>query len=209
MNYIYDIYLNFNKILYDFFDWNKDDKIIHIKKIPIFKISNNNLKKIISHDIKINEALLNEISNKTESWNYNLEYKTCAIFTDGDDIIAIQFDSLGKSERKSFLQMDEELEILNSIKRYKEVFISFKILSKTIIQFKTRKQLSDEQFINSELKNIDNAKLEFIYFECFNKKETNKNLIIKNIKKISKSSKTYKKLFNILKLTSIANNKMV
>lgn len=209
MNYIYDIYLNFNKILYDFFDWNKDDKIIHIKKIPIFKISNNNLKKIISHDIKINEALLNEISNKTESWNYNLEYKTCAIFTDGDDIIAIQFDSLGKSERKSFLQMNEELEILNSIKRYKEVFISFKILSKTIIQFKTRKQLSDEQFIDSELKNIDNAKLEFIYFECFNKKETNKNLIIKNIKKISKSSKTYKKLFNILKLTSIANNKMV
>lgn len=209
MNYIYDIYLNFSKTLYDFFDWNKNDKIVHIKKIPIFKISNSNLQKIISHDVKIDLKLLNEISNKTESWNYNLEYKTCAIFTDGDDIIAVQFDSLGNSEKKSFLQIDEELEILNSIKKYKEVTISFKILSKTSVQFKTRKQLSDDQFIDSELKNIDSEKLKFIYFECFNKKETNKNLIIKNIKKISKSSKTYKKLFNILKLTSIANNKMV
>ena len=36
MNYIYDIYLNLNKNLYDFYEWNKSDNIIHIKKIIDF-----------------------------------------------------------------------------------------------------------------------------------------------------------------------------
>ena len=44
MNYIYDIYLNFNKELYDFFDWNKSDKLTHIKMIPIFKVNEETIK---------------------------------------------------------------------------------------------------------------------------------------------------------------------
>lgn len=35
MNYIYDIYLNFNEVAYDFFEWNKNDKITHIKNTCI------------------------------------------------------------------------------------------------------------------------------------------------------------------------------
>ena len=38
MNYIYDLLLNFNENIYEFYDWNKTDNIKHIKKIPIFKI---------------------------------------------------------------------------------------------------------------------------------------------------------------------------
>ena len=47
MNYIYDIYLNFNKTYYDFYEWNNNDKVMHIKKIPLFKVSTSNLKKMI------------------------------------------------------------------------------------------------------------------------------------------------------------------
>ena len=66
MNYIYDIYLNFNKDLYDFFDWNKNDKLIHIKKIPIFKISEENFKMYVHNSIIINNTFLNSVYNKTE-----------------------------------------------------------------------------------------------------------------------------------------------
>ena len=38
MTYIYDILLNFNEEYYEFYDWNKEDTIVHIKKIPIYKI---------------------------------------------------------------------------------------------------------------------------------------------------------------------------
>lgn len=204
MNYIYDIHLNFNEILYDFFDWNKKDKITHIKKTPIFKLNNQDFQKIINNNIQINSNFLKEINNKTESWYNDIEYKTCAAFTDSSNIIIIQFNNFGKSIKRSILQLDEELEALNSIKANKEITIPFKIISKSIILNKTRKQIDEEKFINNELKSMNNSKLEFIYFECFNKKEKNKNLIIKNIKKMSKSSKNYKKLLNILKLTSIA-----
>ena len=35
MNYIYDILINFNENLYDFYDWNLNDQIDHIRKIPV------------------------------------------------------------------------------------------------------------------------------------------------------------------------------
>ena len=47
MNYIYNIALNFQKNFVDFFEWNLNDNIIYINKIPIFKVSNydfNNIK---------------------------------------------------------------------------------------------------------------------------------------------------------------------
>jgi hypothetical protein len=55
MNYIYDIYLNFNNQLYDFFDWNKSDKLTHIKMIPIFKVNEETIRSFISNIIKLDE----------------------------------------------------------------------------------------------------------------------------------------------------------
>ena len=43
MNYIYDIILNFQERIYDFYEWNKTDVITHIRKIPVFKISSKDL----------------------------------------------------------------------------------------------------------------------------------------------------------------------
>ena len=37
MKYIYDIVLNFNEEFFEFYDWNLNDEITHIKKIPIIK----------------------------------------------------------------------------------------------------------------------------------------------------------------------------
>ena len=61
MNYIYDIYLNLNNILFDFFDWNKNDKIIHVRKIPIFKVNEELLKKIIVSEFCRISIFLDEI----------------------------------------------------------------------------------------------------------------------------------------------------
>ena len=41
MDYIYDIVLNFNDDYYEFYEWKQEDKIINIKKIPIYKIPTN------------------------------------------------------------------------------------------------------------------------------------------------------------------------
>ena len=67
---------------------------------------------------------------------------------------------------------------------------------------KTRKQIKDDNFVIEELKNIDNNKLDYIYFECFGKHEKEKKLILNKLLSISKNSKVYKNLYDILKLTT-------
>lgn len=209
MNYIYDIYLNLNEVLYDFFDWNKNDKLIHIKKIPIFKVSEEKFKMLVHNSIKFDSDFVISVYKKTEVWNISQSIDFCALFSDNNNIIAIEFNDGGNSIRKSFLQIDEELEVLETINKLKEKDINFEITKKVGNILKTRKELKDENFIKKELKNIDNDKLRYIYFECFGKHEKNRKEILNSIKSLSKNSKTYKNLYNILKLTSEVKNNMV
>lgn len=209
MNYIYNIYLNLNKTLYDFFDWSKNDKIIHIKKIPIFKINVDNFKNIVNYTIKVDEEFLNYVHNQTETWNSSKNIEFCALFCDKNNIIAVEFDNNGNSIKKSFLMIEEELEILEDIINIHERNIEFKIIDKTNSLLKTRKQIKEQIFINKELKNIDTNKLNYIYFECFNKLEKNYKIKINKLKNLSINSLEYKKLYDILKLTSITKNKML
>ena len=39
MKKTYDILVNYHKIAYEFYDWNKTDDVKHIKVIPTFKVS--------------------------------------------------------------------------------------------------------------------------------------------------------------------------
>ena len=202
MNYIYDIYINLNDTLYDFFDWNKSDKITHIKKLPVLKINEEQFKKITYNKINIKEELLLKIYNKTEIWGVNDKINYCILFTDGYNIIVIEFNNKGNSIKKSYLYIDEELEILEIVNKISEEKIEFKIISKDKNLFKTRKQIKEEKFIYRELKNINENKWNYIYFECFGKQEKNKKVILKDINKFNKNSIILNKLYDILKLTS-------
>lgn len=209
MNYIYDVYLNLNNTLYDFFDWNKSDKLIHVKRIPIFKISEENFIKIMTYNIKINDYLLNNIFGKTELWNISNKIDYCALFCDNNNIIAIEFNENGISNKRSFLMIDEELEILETINKLNEKTIDFEITDKINHSLKTRNQINEENFIKKELKNMETNKLNYIYFECFGKHEKSRKTILDNINKLSINSKIYKNLYDILKLTSTTKNKML
>ena len=202
MNYIYDIYLNLNETLYDFFDWNKNDKIIHIKKIPVIKVNEETFKTLTSNQIKVDDELLLQIYSKTEIWNMNGKINYCSLFSDNNNIIAIEFNKSGKSIKNSFMYIDEELEVLEIINKLNEKIISFEVLNNQKNVFKTRNQIKEDDFINQELKNMDESRLNYIYFECFGKREKNKKIILDNIKKLQKNSKIYENLYDILKLTS-------
>ena len=202
MNYIYDIYLNFNNQLYDFFDWNKTDKLIHVKSIPIIKISENNFRKIICNNIQLKNEK-NELNlNKALIWNNQNEYKNYILFCDENNVIAIEFNELGKSIKKSYVSIDTELEILEVSRKLKTKNIYYSILSKEKSYLKTRKQINDDKFIKEQLQNMEEAKLKYIYFECFGRKNDNPKIITNKLLKMSKNSKEYINLYNILKLTS-------
>ena len=187
MKYIYDIILNFNDTFIDFFDWNDEDSIDYIKRIPIFKVSN----KVIN-DIKNNKVIFedftNTISNKCEVYMKDaigiIEY--ACLFCSKDYVIAIEFNYKGASIFKSDLLIDESLDIIEYCKRIKPINFNYKIISKETNNFMTRKE-----------QNID--KIKYLYYECF--KKTENNLLRMNIGLEKHMFKDPNKLFNILMLS--------
>jgi hypothetical protein len=66
MKYIYDILLNFNEELYDYYEWKETDYIEYIKKIPIVRLSKKDYKKFKDYKIAINKEILDKLYNTTE-----------------------------------------------------------------------------------------------------------------------------------------------
>lgn len=207
MTYTYDIYLNFNDTIYDFFDWKKKDKIIHIKKIPFFKIDTNSLKKIVAYKFIIENDLFNYIKDKTETFNKKCD--SCALFSDGNNIIAIKFNSNKKSIKKSFLEISEELNILEETNNLDTMVVKFKTTNKEKLIFETRQETERKKFIENELKNMELDKLKYIFLECYGVKEDKINTIIKKFKRDKNNNEISKKLYNFLNLTLSNKNKML
>ncbi len=210
MNYVYDVLLNFNKELYDFFDWNTNDIISHIRKILLFRVNNKVMQDLKNKHIIVNQDFLNKISNRTEmftSQNVKIINYAC-IFTNGLETIALKFDKSGSATYKSRLLVDEEAEILDSINDFEEYDLEYKVLNSIPINyFKTRKEREIERFIDKKLKEItndDTEKLRYLYYECFNKREDNVDKIILKINKELKNNwdSFYDKVYNFFKLIS-------
>ncbi len=186
MNYIYDILLNFHDTLYDFYDWNPNDNIINVRKIPLFKITSNQLKEIKENSICFDSEFLNKFQNKTELFSgKDIKYiEYCCLLSDGSETLAL----LIKNNRveKSHLLVDEELEVLEVVTRLKEETIAYQILKRAKnTGFKTRKEIEMEKSIRRNLKKLkeENAiqQLKYLYYECFNKKEESKEKILQDL----------------------------
>lgn len=212
MNYIYDILLNFNRQLYDFFEWDLNDNIIHIRKIPVYKINSKILLTFRDYRVKLNDDFLEKIKRKTEIFTNKdvdtLEY--ACLFTDGSSVIAMKFDHNGISCGKSSLLVDEDVDVLDISNRLSEVIISCeKVEEDKYIPLKTRKEQRMIRFINEELKKSQKQKaiekLGYLYFDCFGETEESIERIICQIQKklLYGEFNTIQKLYDFFKLTSV------
>ncbi len=206
MIYIYDILLNFKDELYDFYDWNKNDNIIHIRKIPLIKIKEKDLVNIKNNNVKFDEETLNQIKDKAEIFtpkiSKKIEYMT--LLSDGNYVIGLQIE--GKKIKKSSLLIDEELDILEDVNNLDFMNINYKIINKGINnELKTRKQRETEKFIKKGINKIknDEEKLKYLYYECFDKKEENKEKILHKMLNNINNLDVNKKIYNFLKLIEV------
>jgi len=208
MNYIYDIILNFNSRLYDFYDWNKKDKIIHIRKIPAFKVSDKDFLNIKNNIVKIDNIFIQKINNKTEEFKKTniTKLKYTSLISNGKDIIAVKWNKNGINEKKSSICIDEQEELIEIINRQKEIPLKYKILKiEKNTNFKTRYETENQINLMKELLNIykqkDYKKMSYIHLECFGKKEKNIHTAYINIKKeIAKQNDNFDKIINFFKI---------
>lgn len=208
MNYIYDIFVNFNEEFYDFYDWNSTDKIIHIRRIPIFRVTDIVLKEVKNNFVKFDDSFLDLIKNKTECFsNKNIKiFKYAFLLTDGLEVIGI---NVGKTTEYTSLQITEELDILDEL-RIKEYDLTYKILNKkNNEELKTRNQIMMEKKMKDSLKSLKRenniSKIKYIYYECFNKKENDENVIFDKLAKSIENREIFLKLNDFFDLNKQIN----
>ena len=219
MIYTYDILLNWSneKRIKEFFEWQIDDDLEHIKKIPIIKVNNEFMKNLLISKLKVNKSFLFKIKNKTESYFHNeidtIDYAT--IFTNGKIALAIEFNEEGISSYKSFMLLDEEEEVLDMSEELIVFNVDYEIIKRDRkCSYLTRKEEEVKEFLVKEIKNIKNnkevAKINYLYKEFFNDDDVSYEFKVKTLQdEIEKDYNDFhNKLFKVLKLTNIKKNKV-
>ena len=180
MNYIYDIVLNFHEHYYEFFEWQKTDKIKNIYKIPIYRVSDKNIKILKDNKVKINKQFINKIKENNK--------KIMCIVSNTKLSIGLLFNEEGNLLKRSSLIYEEEEEA-------NEICKNLKITSIHLIQnqpINTKKKLRLETEKKEELikyiEKIDNLSiLKYLYYEYYqkecNKKDTIKKQLIEELEK--------------------------
>lgn len=186
MDYIYDIILNFQNNYYDFYEWKSKDKLINVKKILVYKVSNEDYL-----NLKYNEVIINmeNLPKQTKMF----------LVTNENEVMAILLDKLGRVIKKSSLLFEEADEVLEEKDIINKIEIKyFKNNEKEHISY-SRIEEEKFNFLEKFFSNIDIEKdeylLKYIYFDIYCKEETNitkiyqelKNLINTNINKIYNS----------------------
>lgn len=189
---VYDILLNFNKELIQFYEWEDNDNIKCIRKIPLIKVNASFINDILINKIKTEDSLLKEIKNKAELYDEDLnEYNQIAILTDGLRAYGYSFNN----NEISSLLIDEEKEILRLANKMIEENYLYKI---EIYNYRNNELLTrKEKEIKNNLikefndlyKNKKEEKLNYYYYEYFNKTpndiESVYNSLLKSTKNIN------------------------
>lgn len=215
MTYVYDLLLNFQTQLYEFYEWNKDDKIYHIKRINLVKISSTAYNEILDNNIKISDDFLLTIFNKCQYFdNRNVESLPYAILlTDTYRVMGVLFDIYGNIIKYSSLLLDEEEDILDISNRLAEIKLDYQIISKKEKYHNlTRMQEHIIKYIRNDLnmcyQKNDINKLKYLYYEYFNKNDVRSIDIIYNrlIKELENINDKHYNLYNLIKLSYTHKN---
>ena len=214
MTYVYDLILNFNNDLLDFYEWDKNDDIYHIKRISMIKIKSQVYNEIIDNEVCFSKDILNEIFNKCEYFDQkkikNLPY--ALLVTDSYRVMALLLNCEGKVIKYSNLLLDEEEDTLELSIRIPQIKLEYNIVKEKEKNNLTRMENDILKYIRKELNNCykkkDYSKLEYLYYEYFNKKTNDINEIYKRLLQELDSEITNKhyNLYDLIKLSY--SNKM-
>lgn len=182
MIYIQDIILNLNKELIEFFEWNNNDYLTHVRKIPIFKINNEDLFKIKSENIINNNQLIESIKNKCHTFS-KIKYNYLFLVCTEEKVIAISTNKDGEIKLISDLLIEEEDDILEDISKYPYIDLSITIKNYSENKILTRKEKEKINFVYDSIKNLNPNIYEYICFEL-NIESINQETIMNNYNKM-------------------------
>ena len=181
MNYIYDIVLNFNKDYFSFYEWNKKDNIVNVKKIPLFIVDNNTFNMMKYDKVLVDYNFIDLIKDKTYTYSKN-KIGNATLLSNSKEVIGVLFDNNGNLIKRSSLLIDEEEEVLDEIVNddiYNiNIINSKKIKREDVNRVEREKKL----FLNKYIKRKNNFNnLKYLYYDYFEKEEGDVSLIKKKL----------------------------
>ena len=210
MYYYYDLLLNFcdsEKPLYDFYEWDENDNIEFIKKIPLYKISIQSFKTILLNQVKFDKNLLEQIKSKTILKNSSNSIEYCLLVCDGKNALALELNKDGLVISRSKLLLNDELnlnEIMFTMKEYKLEFEKIKEYKRKndIRQIAEIKDLISLE-INNLYKEKKLSKLKYLYLEWFDYEENDIEIIYQNMINDLKGNfkEKHQTIYNLIKLS--------
>lgn len=203
MNFIYDIVLNFNKDYYNFFEWNKKDVVINIKKIPLFLVNNDTFKTMKYDNVTVSNKFIEIIKDKTFTYSKQKIGNSCLI-SNSKEVIGLLFSDSGVLLKRSSLLLDEEEEVLDEI--YNDEIFDIEIVKavkkdSNICFNRLQREKKDFliKYINKENNEIN---LKYLYYDYFEKDEDDisviKNSLINEIK--NNWNKKFDSFYNTVKI---------
>ena len=188
MNYIYDIVLNFNKELYEVFEWKDDDNLINIRKIPLIKINDDDFVSLLYNKIKIEKLVLDTFKKKFSLYSEEINGNVICIVTNGQRAMGVMYDKLGNLIGRSAMLLDEEEEVLEESENLEETKLLYEINKTQQVNIKlSRVEIEKKQYIENFLNAIDDIKiLKYIYFDYFDReaeKEDIKKILLMELEK--------------------------
>lgn len=192
MDYIYDIVLNFQDTYYEFYEWKSSDKIISVKRVPIYKIMTDDYLKI-----KNNYVTINKRSIPRENKMF--------LLTNGIEVMGIMIDKDGKVVKKSSLIFEEADEILEDKEIIKQIKIEYRVDKINRLVNISRLASEKNNYIENYLKKIDKDKdeytLKYLYYDIFDEEEYDIEKVYKRIVELAKSDGD--KLYECLKRVNL------
>lgn len=209
MIYIYDIVLNFNKDYFEFFQWKKGDKIINVKKIPAFRISDKDMMNLKYNSIRVSQDFIDKICDLTMFYNRNNNYKYLCLVSNGNESIGLLFDKNGYLLKRSSLVFDEENEVNDEIASSEVINIDYIQNNVKDIVYLSRIDKERKDYLFNYINKLDEDNdcdiFRYIYYDYFEEEEEDlnkiKNLILDLIK-----NNNCDKLFELVKVLKKIRN---
>ena len=177
MDYIYDIVLNFQEQYYDFYEWQPSDKIINIKRIPIYKITTNDYLNIKNNYVIIDKSTIPKPSK-------------ILLLTNEIEVMGILLDNYGKVLKISSLLFEEADEVLEDKDDIKQINIKYKIIKKKNISLISRHNIEKKRYVDTYLKKINILKdeylLKYLYYDIYQTEEKDPQKIYTKFKHLAK-----------------------
>ena len=183
MHFCFDILVNLDETLWQFYEWDKSDNIIFLKKVPLLKINEKIFKLIYSYNGIIDSEFIKKYYNKTIIKG-SRNNATMFLLTTGKNCLVIEVNKLGNIISRSQLMVEDEINCNEKVVNLKDMHIPFKKTSKLILRKDFRQGENEKRIIKTELKTIKKEnnllKCSYLYYEWFGILENNLEKMIDN-----------------------------